>query len=334
MAHLSVLVCIARNTDIPVCASRSPENESQIQKLRINNHKKMKEKQEIPFIDDINSLVEEFNDLYQNRLFIKQANKSKDNTRGVLSSLQRKLVLSKTGGLCHICGCELSEDNFHCDHIKPYSQEGTDEIDNFLPCCNFCNNYRWNYSPEEIQWILKLGVWLKTKIQSSEDIGLVAGTDFIKDEIERENRRKFPRKSYNKSITNVNRLFPIKGKNKKGFVKTTHEEILRARGILGAYYQPLDIENKDFFKHKLFVISGESSISRQNIEALILKRGGVIKKTLSQKIDFLVIGNYYGFSKLIQVEELNIVKKNSVKIISQGDIIKAIDDGNYDVHND
>ena len=115
----------------------------------------------IPYINDIDILVNEFNQLYQNRLHNKQKSKNFKRKKTTLTESQREKIFEKTGGLCHVCGCNLQLNAFEADHVKPYSQGGTDITDNFLPSCSQCNSYRWNYSPEEIQWILKLGVWLK-----------------------------------------------------------------------------------------------------------------------------------------------------------------------------
>jgi hypothetical protein len=53
-----------------------------------------------------------------------------------------------------------------------------------------CNNYRWDYLPEEFQEILKLGVWLRTQIENKKKIGLDTADKFIKYEHQRISRRK------------------------------------------------------------------------------------------------------------------------------------------------
>ena len=63
---------------------------------------------------------------------------------------------------------------------------GAHQENNYLPSCGTCNNYRWHYSPEEVQLILKLGSWLKTKITSDPAL---AGS-FIKHELALRKRRK------------------------------------------------------------------------------------------------------------------------------------------------
>jgi hypothetical protein len=52
-----------------------------------------------------------------------------------------------------------------------------------------CNNYRWDYLAEEFQEILRLGVWLKTRIERKTEVGKNAADKFIKSEKRRIGRR-------------------------------------------------------------------------------------------------------------------------------------------------
>jgi hypothetical protein len=42
--------------------------------------------------------------------------------------------------------------------VIAHSAGGTHEVDNYLPAHSTCDNCRWDYLPEEFQYILKLGV--------------------------------------------------------------------------------------------------------------------------------------------------------------------------------
>src|SRR3712207_8439206 len=44
-----------------------------------------------------------------------------------------------------------------------HSSGGAHSADNYLPAHTLCNNYRWDYSPEEFQLVLKIGVWARTR---------------------------------------------------------------------------------------------------------------------------------------------------------------------------
>ena len=110
-----------------------------------------------------------------------------------LSKSDRNEIWNKTDGKCHICGRDVDKENYEADHIRNHSSGGTNLVENFLASCRTCNNYRWHYSPDEIQWILKIGVWAKTKIDHNDKVGKLIAEKFIQKEKERENRRKVPR---------------------------------------------------------------------------------------------------------------------------------------------
>ena len=62
---------------------------------------------------------------------------------------QRKAVFNKYGGRCAYCGCEITENNFVEDHIKPLyrnskpheylNRKGDDCLENRNPSCRSCN---------------------------------------------------------------------------------------------------------------------------------------------------------------------------------------------------
>jgi hypothetical protein len=109
--------------------------------------------------------------------------------RKTLTPKQRLAILDKTDKRCHICGIELTANNFQADHVKAHSSGGTHTENNYLPSCFTCNNYRWHYSPEEVQLILILGVWIKTKIANDTN-GLELANAFIKKEMQLRKKRK------------------------------------------------------------------------------------------------------------------------------------------------
>ena len=57
----------------------------------------------------------------------------------------------------------------------PFSHSaGGCSADNQLPAHALSNNYRWDYSADEFQAILKLGVWMRTEIEHKSTLGLKA----------------------------------------------------------------------------------------------------------------------------------------------------------------
>ncbi len=143
---------------------------------------------ELPFHVDAESFIVELNELHNERKNHKLKSKRK-----ILGRAERLVILQKTDAKCHICGKPLSKDNFQADHVKSHITGGTDSVDNFLPSCNTCNNYRWHYGWEEIQYILKIGVWAKGQIQNETKLGIFMAEGFVKHEKGREKRRSKPR---------------------------------------------------------------------------------------------------------------------------------------------
>lgn len=154
----------------------------------------MKNSEELPYIDKVGTLSAELRRLYVERL----AGKTKLEHRhmATLTQEQRVDVLAKTEGRCHVCGVKLDVDDFEADHVCPHASGGESAVSNCLAACHHCNNYRWHYLPEELQWILKLGVWAKTQIEFETEIGTSMGNQFVKHERQRERRRKSPRVPY------------------------------------------------------------------------------------------------------------------------------------------
>jgi Domain of unknown function (DUF4440) len=76
----------------------------------------------------------------------------------------RATVLAKTAGRCHICGGEVFE-RWQADHVLAHAGGGQHAVDNYLPAHALCNGYRWAYSPEEFQWVLKIGVWARLQME-------------------------------------------------------------------------------------------------------------------------------------------------------------------------
>jgi len=108
-----------------------------------------------------------------------------------LSKEQRNLILSKTDGRCHICGGKIKNgENWQADHVLAHAHGGEHSIENYLAAHALCNNYRWHYGSEEFQWIMKLGVWLRTLIEKRDNLAIPLAEKFIKYERHRITRQK------------------------------------------------------------------------------------------------------------------------------------------------
>ncbi len=120
----------------------------------------------------------------------RKATKVSGKPRKALSAGDRKIVLHKTNGHCHLCGTTISTSNFHADHVVPHSKEGAHDLSNYLPSCAVCNHLRWHYSPEEIQLMLRLGRWLKTELVKEEAQNLDLANRFVQQLMKRRKERK------------------------------------------------------------------------------------------------------------------------------------------------
>lgn len=111
------------------------------------------------------------------------------NARKKLLPAERDAIFEKTGGRCHICGGPI-EGEWVADHVYAHSLGGPHKVDNYLPAHALCNQYRWFYGPEEFQWILKLGVWVRTEIEKQEtEVGRSVAAAFCSHDRGRANRR-------------------------------------------------------------------------------------------------------------------------------------------------
>jgi len=61
--------------------------------------------------------------------------------------------------------------SWHADHVLSHSDGGAHSIDNYLAAHSLCNNYRWDYSAEEFQWLLKIGVWARRQMERGSALG-------------------------------------------------------------------------------------------------------------------------------------------------------------------
>lgn len=108
---------------------------------------------------------------------------------GRLTKEERLQILAKTDSKCHICGQSVSLNDFQADHVVSHIRGGVHKVDNYLPACFICNNYRWHYLPEELQLILKLGVWARAEIESDSQLGMSMAEKFVAKEKRRVNRK-------------------------------------------------------------------------------------------------------------------------------------------------
>jgi len=111
------------------------------------------------------------------------------NRRRVLTPEERAIVLSKTASRCHICGGSVAR-HWRADHVLAHSSGGGHAHENYLPAHALCNNYRWDYSAEEFQWVLKIGVWARHEMERGGPFGSQILNRFFDYERRREKRQR------------------------------------------------------------------------------------------------------------------------------------------------
>lgn len=139
--------------------------------------------------DGVDDFVKYLRKMRSKRESAKAAEKVNKPKRRFLSRKERELILSKTDSRCHICG-GIVGDRWQADHVLAHSAGGVDSPDNYLAAHPVCNNYRWDYLPEEFQLILKLGVWARTEMEQNTKIGNELSKKFLQKEKQRLRRRK------------------------------------------------------------------------------------------------------------------------------------------------
>jgi hypothetical protein len=112
----------------------------------------------------------------------RRATKQPAQKRKTLTPAQRKAVHVKTDGHCHVCGVAVPLNKFQADHVQAHTHGGEHAEANYLPACADCNRLRWHYTAQEIQLILKLGRWMKTRLQQQDDWALDAAKAFVRTE--------------------------------------------------------------------------------------------------------------------------------------------------------
>lgn len=110
--------------------------------------------------------------------------------RGSPSSSEREIIIAKTGHCCHVCGGQIEGDAWEADHVVSHALGGQNWGNNYLPAHALCNGYRWFFRGEEFQWVLKLGVWLRTQVDRQNPVGVTAAKKFCAYDRARSLRRK------------------------------------------------------------------------------------------------------------------------------------------------
>jgi len=193
----------------------------------------MKNKKDLPYIDNVDFMSAELRRLNNLRSEIK---KRKTKTKNLKKS-EKEEVFAKTNGTCHICGCDLEKDKFSI--TSSFGKENS--VENSLPACQSCKRIYDNYLPSEIKWILKIGLWAKTQIEYETEIGKNIATEIIEQEKEGERRRKTKRKPLEIDVSKYPvKVNPFVSKSVKREYKTIKEVLYWSYANLSMAHKAID----------------------------------------------------------------------------------------------
>lgn len=100
--------------------------------------------------------------------------------RETLPKSVRERILRKTGRRCHICGGLIEPwHKWRVDYVL-VAGKNSSPVKCGLPAHNTSNNSRCFYSPEELKWIFKLGIWFRGQIAKKSPPALKLANRFVK----------------------------------------------------------------------------------------------------------------------------------------------------------
>lgn len=70
---------------------------------------------------------------------------------------------------------------------------------------------------------------------------------------------------------------------------------------------------------KGFIFTGEITTERSEAKKIITNNGGIIKSSITSKVDFVIVGTDFGWSKIQKVHNLNTEKKCEIRILTNSD---------------
>jgi len=73
-----------------------------------------------------------------------------------------------------------------------------------------------------------------------------------------------------------------------------------------------------------FLFTGEMNFDREFCKNFIIENGGEIKSGISKKLDYLVLGSSYGWSKVQKLEDYNYNKGGDIRILHEEDFEKLL----------
>lgn len=100
------------------------------------------------------------------------------NPRKAIPKKIREQVKLKFNGDCAYCGWPIPEGKMQIDHLIPLAHaKGTNDIENLMPACSACNNFKMTFGLEEFRTELQNQIWRARKysvnFRMAEKFGLI-----------------------------------------------------------------------------------------------------------------------------------------------------------------
>lgn len=96
-------------------------------------------------------------------------------------------------------------------------------------------------------------------------------------------------------------------------IKNQNLDYVQAYSLKDGELEKIEIKSKGF------IFTGEITTDRSTAKKFIEQNGGIIKSGITSKVDFVVIGADFGWSKIQKVHELNEKKNCNIKILTNSD---------------
>lgn len=96
-------------------------------------------------------------------------------------------------------------------------------------------------------------------------------------------------------------------------IKNQNLDYVQAYSLKDGELEKIDIKDKGF------IFTGEITTDRSEAKKFIEQNGGIIKSGITSKVDYVVIGADFGWSKIQKVHDLNEKKNCNIKIITNSD---------------
>lgn len=194
---------------------------------------------------------------------------------------------------------------------------------------NRINDYNINYIqireiaqdnnlPDLFDNLLK---YFNSDLNLNSDLSLIAPTLALEFEEIGIDLSKYERNLNPEIRDDSNELKPKPEKKQKSKLTTLEIQNENLSHLRNYSIDPKEI-NKIDIKGKGFIFTGEITTDREVAKSIITSNGGIIKPSVTNNVDFVIIGADYGWAKIQKVHELNSNKGCEIKILTNSDFEK------------